>query len=203
MSYVSGLSYGFAVPSLEQQRLSDTRRARRRQEMEAAFARIGEARAQGQLTDAEARWAEHELKMERLLPEKLEGRISAVAALLSLGLGARDLYDLRLMVVRGKSWSVQAREWAEWLSGLEDAEASEAGRRALACRGFLQGEAAALYRTVLREQVKVGGPQRRELLTLAARLRGGERLALQCWCYPRPCHAAVIREAVLGYAGRL
>ncbi|WP_339097810.1 hypothetical protein WDJ50_14790 [Deinococcus sp. VB142] len=102
MSYVSGLSYGFAVPSLEQQRLSDTRRARRRQEMEAAFARIGEARAQGQLTDAEARWAEHELKMERLLPEKLEGRISALVALLSLGLGARDLYDLRLMVVRGQ-----------------------------------------------------------------------------------------------------
>ena len=107
------------------------------------------------------------------------------------------------LVVRSKSWSAQARDWAEWLSGLEDAEASEAGRRALACRGFLRGEAAALYRTVLREQVKVGGPQRRELLTLAARLRGGERLALQCWCYPRPCHAAVIREAVLGYAGRL
>ena len=36
-----------------------------------------------------------------------------------------------------------------------------------------------------------------ELARLTAIVRSGERLVLSCWCAPLPCHAEVIRDAIL------
>jgi len=38
---------------------------------------------------------------------------------------------------------------------------------------------------------------RQELERLAAQYRRDERLTWLCWCAPLPCHADVVREAVL------
>ena len=43
-------------------------------------------------------------------------------------------------------------------------------------------------------------PQERELRRLLAQARAGE-LELLCWCHPLPCHAEVVRGAVLWLAG--
>jgi hypothetical protein len=45
-----------------------------------------------------------------------------------------------------------------------------------------------------------GSPQERELRRLLAQARFGE-LELLCWCAPLPCHAVVVRGAVLWMAG--
>ena len=45
-----------------------------------------------------------------------------------------------------------------------------------------------------------GSPQERELRRLLERARAGE-LELLCWCHPLPCHAEVVRGAVLWLAG--
>ncbi len=47
---------------------------------------------------------------------------------------------------------------------------------------------------------KPGSPQERELRRLLERARAGE-LELLCWCHPLPCHAEVVRGAVLWLAG--
>lgn len=104
--------------------------------------------------------------------------------------------------VVGRRWTDEAERWTRWLAEHEDPRVREAAGRALTARGYAQGEAATLYREVLREQCRRATPQREEVLRLARLVQAGERLALQCWCAPRPCHAAVVRDAVLGYAGR-
>jgi hypothetical protein len=45
-----------------------------------------------------------------------------------------------------------------------------------------------------------GSPQERELRRLLARAVEGE-LELLCWCHPLPCHAEVVRGAVLWLGG--
>lgn len=50
------------------------------------------------------------------------------------------------------------------------------------------------------EQWKEASPVREEILSLAARLKGGEKIALKCWCAPKKCHGDVIRDAVLSIA---
>ena len=45
-----------------------------------------------------------------------------------------------------------------------------------------------------------GSPQVRELRRLLAQARAGE-LELLCWCHPFPCHAEVVRGAVLWLTG--
>lgn len=39
-------------------------------------------------------------------------------------------------------------------------------------------------------------PQRDEVQRLAALVRGGQTVALQCFCYPKRCHADVIKCAM-------
>jgi Domain of unknown function (DUF4326) len=63
-----------------------------------------------------------------------------------------------------------------------------------------QAHVVALYRLRLRQQWRCGGAVRQELERLAAKYRRDGRLTLLCWCAPLPCHADVVREAVLALA---
>ena len=54
------------------------------------------------------------------------------------------------------------------------------------------------YRAWLREQYRHDGAVRRALRQLAMRYLTDGALTLICWCAPQPCHAEVIRDAVLG-----
>ncbi len=59
----------------------------------------------------------------------------------------------------------------------------------------------ALYRRWLWGQLQLpGSPQECELRRLLALARSGE-LELLCWCAPLPCHAEVVRSALLWLAG--
>lgn len=58
----------------------------------------------------------------------------------------------------------------------------------------------AQYRRWLWAQLQLpGSPQERELRRLLAQARSGE-LELLCWCAPLPCHAEVVRSALLWLA---
>lgn len=106
--------------------------------------------------------------------------------------------------VRGRTWTPAAQAWTAHLATHAELEVREAARAALLARGYAQGEAATFYRHVLRAQCREAhSPQRTALLRLARLVAAGETLTLQCWCAPQPCHAAVIRDAILGYARRL
>jgi len=60
----------------------------------------------------------------------------------------------------------------------------------------------ARYRAWLWQQLQqVDSPQRRALEELLEQARS-QPLALQCWCHPLPCHAQVIRSALLWMAGQ-
>ena len=57
------------------------------------------------------------------------------------------------------------------------------------------------YRRWLWAQLQApGSAQERELRRLLAQARSGE-LELLCWCAPLPCHAEVVRSALLWMAG--
>ncbi|MFM8275389.1 MAG: DUF4326 domain-containing protein [Cyanobium sp.] len=59
----------------------------------------------------------------------------------------------------------------------------------------------AQYRCWLWGQLQLpGSPQECELRRLLAQARSGE-LELLCWCAPLPCHAEVVRSALLWLAG--
>ena len=59
----------------------------------------------------------------------------------------------------------------------------------------------ARYRRWLWAQLQApGSAQERELRRLLAQARSGE-LELLCWCAPLPCHAEVVRSALLWLAG--
>lgn len=53
------------------------------------------------------------------------------------------------------------------------------------------------YRRWLWGEVRRGGVVRFELRRLAGRVVRGEEVVLGCWCFPLPCHAEVVRRAVL------
>lgn len=60
----------------------------------------------------------------------------------------------------------------------------------------------AQYRRWLWTQLqRPGSPQERKLRRLLAQARTGE-LELLCWCAPLPCHAEVVRSALLWLAGK-
>jgi Domain of unknown function (DUF4326)/YspA, cpYpsA-related SLOG family len=59
-------------------------------------------------------------------------------------------------------------------------------------------DAIARYRIWLRQQWQRQGEVQAALLQLARQYHEQGELTLVCWCAPRPCHAEVIREAVLG-----
>ena len=54
----------------------------------------------------------------------------------------------------------------------------------------------------LRAQWRRGGAVRQELERLATTYQRDGQLTLLCWCAPLPCHADVIREAVLGMCAK-
>lgn len=63
------------------------------------------------------------------------------------------------------------------------------------------------YRAWLKEIVRDGlkgksSPAWIELLKIVERVKKGEDVVLGCWCNPLPCHAEVIRNAVLFLASR-
>jgi hypothetical protein len=59
-------------------------------------------------------------------------------------------------------------------------------------------DAIARYRLWLRQQWQRHSEVHAALLQLARQYHEQGALTLVCWCAPRPCHAEVIREAVLG-----
>ena len=77
---------------------------------------------------------------------------------------------------------------------------SALGNPFLVGRDSTRAEVIGRYQLWLRQQWRRGGPVRQELERLAAKYRRDGRLTLLCWCAPRPCHADVIREAVLALA---
>lgn len=107
------------------------------------------------------------------------------------------------LAVKGKEWSNEAEHWTRLLCSDLNQSVRQIAATALARKGYEQGEAAQLYRFVLREQCRKKAPQFDELQRLAHRAAQGEALALACWCAPAPCHAEVVRDAILGYAARL
>ena len=52
------------------------------------------------------------------------------------------------------------------------------------------------YRVWLRGEYRNKSKAYDALLSLAARVKAGEEIALECWCAPCPCHGDVIREAI-------
>lgn len=54
------------------------------------------------------------------------------------------------------------------------------------------------YREWLRYQFGKRTPARAAVEALAARVKAGEHIALQCWCAPCACHGDVIIEAIKG-----
>lgn len=64
-----------------------------------------------------------------------------------------------------------------------------------------RAEALRRYRRLLAADLARDGARSRAISALAARVRGGERLALGCWCAPLPCHADALRAAILARAG--
>jgi hypothetical protein len=59
----------------------------------------------------------------------------------------------------------------------------------------------ARYGALLARDLARGGRRARAIAALSARVRAGERLALACWCAPKPCHADALRAAVLAQTG--
>lgn len=57
------------------------------------------------------------------------------------------------------------------------------------------------YATEFAGQMADQGPMWRAVSDLAARFKGGERIALRCWCAPRPCHAEIIQAKIYELAG--
>ena len=53
------------------------------------------------------------------------------------------------------------------------------------------------YRTWLRQQWKSSGAAKRELFWLAKLVNSGKSVDLVCSCAPHPCHADVIKTAIL------
>lgn len=58
------------------------------------------------------------------------------------------------------------------------------------------------FRKTLWEDFKRRGPMFHACVDLAKRVQSGESIALHCWCAPLPCHADVIRSAVLWLCGQ-
>ena len=42
-----------------------------------------------------------------------------------------------------------------------------------------------------------GGPMSQAIRGIAAKAAAGERVALRCWCAPKPCHADLLKDLVV------
>jgi len=54
------------------------------------------------------------------------------------------------------------------------------------------------FRDYLRGEMREKSPVWQEVIKLADRVQRGEKLALQCWCSPKPCHGDIIKKAIYG-----
>ena len=88
------------------------------------------------------------------------------------------------------------------LAGVYVGRPSALGNPFLVGRDGTREDVIARYRRWLRAQWRHGEAVRQELERLAAKYRRDGRLTLLCWCAPLPCHADVIREAVVGICAR-
>lgn len=61
----------------------------------------------------------------------------------------------------------------------------------------------AKYEADLADDLALNGPMTRAIRSLAERLRSGERIALRCWCAPRPCHGDRLRTEIIRCAESL
>ena len=58
-----------------------------------------------------------------------------------------------------------------------------------------------LFTEYLQRDLRIQGPMHQSILDIAARVTKGERIALRCWCAPKPCHGDVILACVARAAG--
>ena len=79
---------------------------------------------------------------------------------------------------------------------------SALGNPFLVGRDGTREDVIARYRRWLRAQWRQRGAARRELERLAAKYQRDRQLTLLCWCAPLPCHADVVREAVVALVRR-
>lgn len=54
-----------------------------------------------------------------------------------------------------------------------------------------------LYSQLLEEHEQNNGYMWQTITKLAQRVTDGEKIALMCWCAPKPCHGDIIRSAIL------
>jgi len=59
------------------------------------------------------------------------------------------------------------------------------------------------YRRWLWQQCQSDTPAYRELMRLVARYQAGQTIRLACWCFPKRCHAQVIKRAILYFAKKV
>lgn len=66
-----------------------------------------------------------------------------------------------------------------------------------------RGSVIAYFRQYLEQSRLSRAKEWREIERLAQRVADGEKLALMCWCSPKPCHGDIIRNAILFAEQRL
>jgi len=59
-----------------------------------------------------------------------------------------------------------------------------------------RAEVITLYKIKYDADIARHGPMAIATEQLAEKVRGGERLILNCWCFPRPCHGDLIKAQV-------
>lgn len=51
-----------------------------------------------------------------------------------------------------------------------------------------RGKSIAAHKQYVKKKMKRGGYLKKKITLLAERVVRGERIALICWCHPKPCH---------------
>lgn len=128
--------------------------------------------------------------MEQLVIYNVRTQAPAGYTPVYVGRTMRDRADSVLgNPLRPRNWDAQAEAWVAFLQRHPQPGVRAAAERAALRRQFVQGQAAALYLPVLREQSRRNPAVRACLQELASAYRAGTRPALACWCAPQPCHA--------------
>ena len=55
------------------------------------------------------------------------------------------------------------------------------------------------YYKYFMKNVKKEGEFRNEVIKIYRMVKAGKKVALGCWCYPKRCHAEIIKEFIEGY----
>ena len=109
--------------------------------------------------------------------------------------------DRRVIVVR--RGSVLAGTWHRRYIGRPDVLGNPWShlRSEIATQVGSRTEAIELYADRL-DSLPDDAPEHAAIRELADRVRAGERVALECWCSPYPCHGDVLADRILALAGR-